>query len=79
MKIEIQFFAGLTEMFANQIDIELPNTYSTHDVFNALIAINPSSENLLKHSRIATDEEFLEENMLYSYSQLFILPPASGG
>lgn len=79
MNITITFFAGLKDFFGNSLDIEIQDEYTIDELFAKLSQLKPKATNLLKHSRVATTTEYILPEAILRETQLFILPPSSGG
>lgn len=77
--IKITFFAGLKDIFGESIELPINMPFKRETLFSLLTNIDQSGLNLLKHSRIATDVGFFQDDEEINETAIFLLPPVSGG
>ena len=72
-------FASMTDYFKTPLKIE-EQIETIEQLKTYLGALNPNSKELLSSSRFAIDEEFVELNTKLNIdSEVFLIPPSSGG
>lgn len=80
INVDVQFYAQLKDFFGDQIVLELSDSATVSDIIVNLGKKNALALELLKVSRVANDEAFLESSAkLLSNAKYFVLPPSSGG
>ncbi|WP_143525043.1 MoaD/ThiS family protein [Labilibacter marinus] len=78
--IKINFFAGLKRTFPKSIEWEVNENTSVNSLIEELKSNFPDAEELLTRSRAAINEEFVEmATLLKDGTEVFIIPPSSGG
>ncbi len=78
--IKIICFAGLRKYFENETIVLVEPGASYSKVIDELILLKPEAEEILSSSRIAVNEEFVQQNeIIKSENTLFLIPPSSGG
>ena len=77
MKVEV--YAVLKDYFEGSFSVAEPAA-SVSELKQQLLAKNPGAANILKASRFAVNNQFVQEDYkLSEHDTIAVLPPASGG
>lgn len=78
--VTIHFFAGLKRFFPAPMPLEGLEGQTGADAISKLKEISPDASDLLDKCRIAINEEFVKlSTTLQENTELFLIPPSSGG
>lgn len=80
MIVTIHTFAILKETLPQKFDLEISDQFTAGHVIKTIVANNPECSEILDSCRIAVNEEFVDYNHIIAEgTQLYLLPPSSGG
>lgn len=80
MKIKIQVFAALKDYLDPQFYLELQEGTTANEVRSRLLTEHPIAESILRKSKLAVNDCFVEGTYtLKDNEHLLIIPPSSGG
>lgn len=80
MKINVTVFARLKDFFDAQFSVELPEGSSVAGAIEELTRMRPPAAEVLAASRAAIQDTFVPPaQLLEEGTELFLLPPSSGG
>lgn len=78
--IKVNFFAGLKRFFDAPVLLSVNNTITALEAIRMLEKQVPEATDLLSKCRVAINEEFIDLNSIIKPdSELFLIPPSSGG
>jgi len=77
--MQVQVFAMMKDYFDERFELDM-NIKNIIDLSEKLIDINPKSKSLLPACRFAVNNEFIDQNYIFSDNDIiYIIPPSSGG
>lgn len=80
MDITIKTFAGFKELLGNEFTISVNEPISIQELSKKIEEKSPSSKRLLSISAFAINNSIVDPSFILSEnSEVFLLPPASGG
>ncbi|MCR6638567.1 MAG: MoaD/ThiS family protein [Sporocytophaga sp.] len=80
MKIKVQVFASLKDYLDPQFYLELQEGATANEVRYRLLTEYPMAESILRKSKLAVNDCFVEGSYtLKDNEHILIIPPSSGG
>lgn len=81
MKVTVKLFAFLGERLGPAVEIDVPKSVTQVALKDAVLELDPALEATLANSRVAVDQEFINEDVLQlsEASEVALIPPVSGG
>lgn len=81
MKVTVKLFAFLGERLGPAVEIDAPKSVTQAALKDAVLELDPALEATLANSRVAVDQEFINEDVLQlsEASEVALIPPVSGG
>lgn len=81
MKISVKLFAFLGNQLGPVVTIDLPTNTTVAAIKNAIIALDPLVKETVENSRLAINQEFINQSeiTLNSTDEVALIPPVSGG
>ncbi|MEK1309741.1 MoaD/ThiS family protein [Limosilactobacillus fermentum] len=81
MKVTVKLFAFLGERLGPAVGIDVPKSVTQAALKDAVLELDPALEATLANSRVAVDQEFVNEDVLQlsEASEVALIPPVSGG
>ena len=81
MKVTVKLFAFLGERLGPAAEIDVPKSVTQAALKDAVLELDPALEATLANSRVAVDQEFINEDVLQlsEASEVALIPPVSGG
>lgn len=81
MKVTVKLFAFLGERLGPAVEIDVPKSVTQAVLKDAVLELDPALEATLANSRVAVDQEFVNEDVLQlsETSEVALIPPVSGG
>ncbi|WP_438439829.1 MoaD/ThiS family protein [Limosilactobacillus fermentum] len=81
MKVTVKLFAFLGERLGPAVKIDVPKSVTQAALKDAVLELDPALEATLANSRVAVDQEFINEDVLQlsEASEVALIPPVSGG
>lgn len=81
MKVTVKLFAFLGERLDPAVEIDVPKSVTQAALKDAVLELDPALEATLANSRVAVDQEFINEDVLQlsEASEVALIPPVSGG
>lgn len=81
MKVTVKLFAFLGERLGPAVEIDVPKLVTQAALKDAVLELDPALEATLANSRVAVDQEFINEDVLQlsEASEVALIPPVSGG
>ncbi len=80
MQVNVHVYAKLKEFFKDKLTINISENANVEELKNKLIKINPDSKGVLSVSKMAVNNEFINEDYILKNSEtIFLFPPSSGG
>lgn len=81
MKVTVKLFAFLGERLGPAVEIDVPKSVTQASLKDAVLELDPALEATLANSRVAVDQEFVNEDVLQlsETSEVALIPPVSGG
>lgn len=81
MKVTVKLFAFLGERLGPAVEIDVPKSVTQATLKDAVLELDPALEATLANSRVAVDQEFINEDVLQlsEASEVALIPPVSGG
>ena len=81
MKVTVKLFAFLGERLGPAVEIDVPKSVTQDALKDAVLELDPALEATLANSRVAVDQEFINEDVLQlsEASEVALIPPVSGG
>jgi molybdopterin synthase sulfur carrier subunit len=80
MKIKVQVFAALKDYLDPQFYLELQEGTTANEVRSRLLTEHPMAESILRKSKLAVNDCFVEGSYtLKDNEHILIIPPSSGG
>jgi molybdopterin synthase sulfur carrier subunit len=80
MDIKIKTFAGFKELLGNEFTISVNEPISISELSTRIEETSPSTKRLLSISAFAVNNSVVNSDFIISEnSEIFLLPPSSGG